>query len=153
MSIETQLRLLGDEPTDIDLTISTPARMRKTDNPYPDAHKVQTLRGKVNFDYEKEMALENGAWVAEDRSWGGHVLGTCLIQHKDQYYVQVFVLEASEPFFIDKDARIPPEILLPFLYHSNPSKVRDIKVSNIVSLGILGNGETNKVTRAKPVHV
>ncbi len=136
MSIETQLRLLGTEPTDIELTISTPARMRKKDNPYSEVLKVQTLRCSVNFDYEEEMAKIEGAWVSEHRSWGCHVMGTCLIMHKEQYYAQVLVHEASDPFYAVDDERVPTELLKPFLYDSNPSKVRDIKVSNIVSLGI-----------------
>ncbi len=136
MSIEAALRSLGDEPTDIDITIATPARMRKKDNPFPHAVKVQTLRCSVNFDYEKEMSKEHGGWVAEQRSWGGHVMGTCLIDHQDVFYVQVLVHEASDPFYAVDGQRVPTELLKPFLQSSNPSKVRDIKLSNIVSLGI-----------------
>ena len=135
MFIEAALRSLGDEPTDIDITIATPARMRKKDNPFPHALKVQTLRCSVNFDYEKEMSKEHGDWVAEGRSWGGHVLGTCLIVHKKVFYVQVLVHEADDPFYAVAGDRIPAELLKPFLYSSNPSKIRDIKISNIVSLG------------------
>lgn len=144
--METQLRLLGDTECDIELTISTPARMRKKDNPFPKAFKVQTLRCSVNFDYEKEMSKEHGAWVAEERSWGVHEPGTCLIKHKDQYYVQVLMIEASDPFYTEGKYRIPAEVLKPFLQHSsNPSKVRDIKISNIVSLGILATNEVTSV--------
>lgn len=133
MSIESQLRGLGDEPIDIIIKVSTPARMRKKDNPFPKAVKVQTLRCSVNFDYEKEMARIEGAWVSENRSWGGHVRGTCLIEHKGEYYVQVLVQEASDLHYVEGNNRIPVEILRPFLQPSSPSKVRDIKVSNIMS--------------------
>ncbi len=145
MSIEDTLRSFGQEPTDIDITIATPARMRKKDNPFPEACKVQTLRCSVNFDYEKEMAKVHGGWVAEQRSWGGHVMGTCLIVYKKVFYVQVLVHEASDPFYAVDGERVPTELLKPFLQSSNPSKVRDIKISNIVSLGI---GETAVVNVA-----
>lgn len=136
--METQLRLLGDTEYDIELTISTPARMQKKDNPFPKALKVQTLRCSVNFDYEKEMSKIEGAWVSENRKWGNHVPGTCLIVHKKVCYVQVLVIEASDPFYIEDDERLPTELLRPFLYPSSSSKIRDIKISNIVGLSIKG---------------
>lgn len=106
--------------------------MRKKDNPFPKARKVQTLRCSVNLDYEDEMSKVEGAWVSEARKWGGHVPGTCLIKHKKEFYVQLFVQETSEPFYIDGKQRIPVEVLAPFLQPSNPGKVRDVKLSNIV---------------------
>ena len=138
MSILTHLELLGKEPTDIELTISTNARMRKKDNPFPEAIKVQTLRCSVNFDYEKVMSEVHGSWVAEERKWGKHVEGTCLIKHKGEHYVQVHVLEASDPTYAHKGKRIPAELLIPYLYPPSDAKVRDIKVSNIASFGIKG---------------
>ena len=145
MSIETHLRLIGDEPTDIVITISTDARMRKKDNPFSNVIKVQTLRCSVNFDYERVMSKEHGSWVVENRKWGKHVEGTCLIEHKGQRYVQVHVLEIGDPMYAHDGKRIPAELLLPYLYPSSESAVRDIKVSNIASLGINGKVKVDRV--------
>ena len=148
MSILTHLELLMKEPTEIELTISTNARMRKKDNPFVGAIKVQTLRCSVNFDYEKVMSAIHGSWVAEERKWGKHVKGTCLIEHKGEHYVQVHVLEASDPTYAHNGERIPAELLKPYLYPSSDAKVRDIKVSNIASFGTRG---IVNVDRAEPI--
>ncbi len=134
MLIEDALRAFKTDPIDIVIKVSTPARMLKKGNPYSHVVKEQTLRCKVNFDYEEEMSKIEGAWVSENRRWGGHVMGTCLITHKKVYYVQVLVVVASEPSYISDGESVPVDLLKPFLQRSNPSIVRDIKLSNIISL-------------------
>lgn len=140
---EHRIRLwaLGKERTDIGIRYASPARMRKKDNPNIGAIKVQVMECVVNFDYESEV---NDRWEAEglprtfamnvDRKWGHHMKGTCLIEHKRNFYVQVFV-KKSDVFYWLRGTEISPEIS-PFLFNASDFPVRDLKLDHITNLTI-----------------
>ena len=132
--IKAQLLAIGDQVTDIDLTTISPAKMRKTDNPFPRAMKVQTYCGRVNLNYDEVMGE---GYTAESRSWGEHVPGTCLIEHKGMFYVHFIVIETGDPRYIEDGHSVPVECLEPFLYPPSEQPVRDIKLTNIESLRII----------------
>ncbi len=132
MNIREYLESLGREPTDIEIKVVSPARMRKKANPFIDVMKVQTIRGHVNYDYEQLMAKKEGAWVSNHRSWGKRIEGQCLITHKEELYVSVCIKDAGTSLYFNEHEVLSAEDLGPFLLPASKSFVRDINIKNIV---------------------
>ncbi len=106
-------------------------------NPYGEIRKVQTIRVKVNDDYEGNV---NDARDAEGKAddfevaplqWGEHV-SRAVIENKGQLYLQTIVLETdAHPTYIDERGyRVAYEAIRPFFppYRPNARQELDAEV-------------------------
>lgn len=132
MTVKEYLESLGTVSTDIDITVVTEARMRKKRNPFKDVFKVQNFICQVNYDYEKIMSAKHGAWVSDHRTWGVRKDGQCLIKHKEELYVSIYILKSSTPLYFNAEGVISLVDIFAFLFPPSTSPVRDINIKNII---------------------
>jgi hypothetical protein len=129
--------------------VSTP-QMIKTGNPYKDKKitKSITLEGTIGKNYNAEKTLvTEGEYVAKPRTWGT-LINPYIIEHKGNYYLQVFVTKSSEPVYKIDDVVCDYNVLKEWMRERPTSSesdiiIRDIKFENIKNLTIIEKFETS----------
>lgn len=140
------------EPTFVMVYMESDAKMRKTGNPFNDKTiiKRSQIAGYIGKNHSEEMkksAEERGeVYEPKPRTWG-QLINPCVIEHKSNYYLQIFVdtLIISEYFEITDsgEKRIEYEEIAEWLTPSPPVSVRDIKFENIQKLVVEINWSFN----------
>ena len=134
----------------------TVVKMNKTDNPYYDKiRKTQLSNVFINFKYENSVnnaLLKEGKtdnFVAKERSWGVRVVGTPLVLHNNQYYLETRFLN-NEPkiSYSMGNVDIDKSVFENFLVKKSPSKtqglekeviLRDFSIDNIKEITFNNN--------------
>ena len=135
--------------TPITIEVTTPVKMRKTNNPYVGAVCNKKINGMINFIYENSV---NNQRAREDKSqdftpyqrkWGVH-LNKCVVGHKGNFYLQVKVENTYDVTYLFGEQPIDYQLLKPFIPTNNSSRqqldkqviIRDIKFENINTITI-----------------
>lgn len=144
--------------TAVTIVARTEPDMRKTGNPYiGQVFKVSRVNGFIGFRYENavnnQLAREGEAtdFVAKPRSWGVHVPGTPLVEHKGNYYVELKVEKSLDHRFEDASGNELDDATLDLVKQFIPVKnkpmsqgtekeviCRDYKVATILSITYRG---------------
>lgn len=132
-------------------------KLKKTNNPYTNVRKTQVLSGIVGFNYEdeknKELLLDNKEpnFKSNQRTWGILLEGGKVVEHKDNYYLQLKIEHSNKPiyYYIKNNNKIylKKEDIEPFMGKKlsyddeNKSKIviRDIKFDNIKHITFNGD--------------
>lgn len=129
---------------DVILNVISIPSLKKTGNPYNDRKitKHVTIEGKIGKSYNTEKVIdlqnkgqmvEETGYVAKPRTWGT-LINPYTVEHKGNYYLQVFVDKTSEPFYMLDDGIINESLISEWLQKKSGSediKIRDIKFENI----------------------
>jgi hypothetical protein len=85
-------------------------------------------------------------FVAQPRTWGIRLEGTPLVQHKDNYYLEVKVQSTQKPDYFFNGKRIDSEEVKPYLPQNKTRQdlnkeviLRDYNISSIKRIKIDGN--------------
>lgn len=82
--------------------------------------KVGSVNGIINFKYEnsvnnqREREGSETDFVAQQRKWGTKI-GSCVIEHKNKYYVEIKVEKTQEPQYTLRGNRVDNSIVKPHL--------------------------------------
>lgn len=129
---------------DIVLDIITTPNLKKTGNIYKDRKITKQTRytGKIGKSYNTEKVIqsvenqvqgtEETGYVIQPRAWG-RLINPYLIEHKGNYYLQVFIEQASQSVYYLDEAMINESELAPFFQKKQEQdiKLKDIKLENI----------------------
>lgn len=134
---------------DVLLTSRTEVRMRKTNNPYVGAVKVQGVRVSINENYEqmvnehREDEQKSTNFKVEGLKWG-ECTDNVVVEHNGGLYIKTIELSRDpNAVYMHNDAVIDYEVLKPFIPPYKPSpkqqldndvKVRTFKIENIVAV-------------------
>ena len=111
-------------------------KMKKMGNPYLGLLKKSKINGVVNFNYENSVNRQRvreeseADFKAEIRKWGTKIPGTCIVEHKGKYYLEVKVENVYDTQYVIGDKVVNKEEIKPFLYEStgNPRQELDKEV-------------------------
>lgn len=91
-------------PTPATIIATSVLKMKKTDNPYyNDVMKTQESNLFINFNYansvNKRLVKEGkeADFVPKERRWGKRISGTPLVEHKENFYLEVGFLTKNKP--------------------------------------------------------
>jgi hypothetical protein len=138
-----------DGAGDVLLTSRTEVRMRKTNNPYIGAVKVQGVRVSINENYEqmvnnqREVEEKSADFKAEGLKWG-ECTDNVVVEHNGGLYIKTIELSRDpNAVYMLNDEVIDYELLRPFVPVYKPSpkqalaedvKVRTFKIDSIVAV-------------------
>jgi len=118
----------------IGLILNTDARLKKTGNPYGKVWKKTRLLGNIGFHYynslnnqakreEKEIDFSK---LIKPRKWGKRIENTPLVEHKDNYYLEIKVEKTFEVnYFLENNAPILKSAIEQFLPKRKESSTQD----------------------------
>ena len=123
-------------------TLVTEPKMNKTGknhlnervaNPYLGmlVEKVSTIKGKIKYDYEKEVndqRLNEGKeadFKAKPRPWGEK--DGCFVSHKNELYMDVMVEKALDSEYLIENEPVDKEKLEPYMPAKNKSKTQGLE--------------------------
>jgi len=138
-----------DGAGDVLLTSRTEVRMRKTNNPYIGAVKVQGVRVSINENYEqmvnnqREVEEKSADFKVEGLKWG-ECTDNVVVEHNGGLYIKTIELSRDpNAVYMFNDEVIDYELLRPFVTVPKPSpkqalaedvKVRTFKIDSIVAV-------------------
>ena len=144
--------------TAVTIVARTELAMRKTGNPYVgQIFKVSRVNGMIGFRYENAVNNQLGRegeakdFIAKPRSWGVHIDGTPLIEHKGNYYLEMKVEKSLDHRYEDASGNELDDVTLDLVRAFMPVKnkpvsqgtekeiiCRDYKVEKILSITYRG---------------
>ncbi len=140
----------GSSVYDFIFTTSTEVRMKKTNNPYIGARKIQRVRVALNENYENRvnmMRMKEGkeqTFESEGLVWG-HSNDNIIVEHNGQTYVKTIELEKLDAHYVLNGQEISYDLLRPFISeYSKPTKqgleeevkVRTFKLDSILKVEV-----------------
>jgi len=136
-------QMLQDEKDvlDIELTITSPVTLKKTGNPYSNIQffKTVTFTGQIGRSYRKDkQASQDHEFIPHERAWG-KLINPYIVEHKDSYYLQLFVDTTTQPIYQQLTENTLEEIDVQLIQEFLPASkvtnedaiIRDIKFDNI----------------------
>lgn len=119
--------------------VNSPVDMKKTGNPFigQNIRKKVILFGSIGKNYLEEVHKQNPTNPppeAKPRTWG-RLINPYVIEHKEKYYLQMFVDSSGESVYYLDNAIFPVEKIQEFLPVKPRQEtgviIRDIKFENI----------------------
>ena len=134
----------------------TEPAMRKTDNPYIGVVKHSAVNGIINWIYERSVNRQRFReglptdFTPFPRKWGKRIVGTPLVEHKGQHYLEMKVQKAQARYFLGT-REVTSEEIRPYLRPASPSRqgveneviLRDYALENIKA--IVYGGEATEI--------
>lgn len=144
-------QMLQDEKDvlDIELTITSPVTLKKTGNPYSNIQffKTVTFTGQIGRSYRKDKQdSQSHEYIPHERSWG-KLINPYIVEHKNAYYLQLFVDTQTQPIYQQLNENKLDEINVQLIQDFLPVRsvtigkdedviLRDIKFDNIRNITI-----------------
>lgn len=89
-------------PGHVEVTYQSEPKL-KAGCPHKGVVKISKIMGRINYDYQDEVNAKRVAegtgsanFAAAKRTWGERIPGTCLIQHKGQFYLDILPDDAHD---------------------------------------------------------
>jgi len=120
--------------------ITNTPTMKKMGNPFKSTMLTKTAiyEGTIGKRYSDEAEKTNSDYIPKKRTWGT-LINPYLIEHKGNYYLQIFVDKTNPPTYKMGDQIIPESTIMPWLHERSDETIviRDIKIENIKNIALI----------------